>query len=107
MVVVMPPISVAIPIGIRIFDELIFVLRATAIRAGIKITTMGVLLMKALVNAPNNNTPRNEIFGCLIHDLDKKTTSGCKDPLISIALPIARSAQMVTKASWPKLEKKK
>ncbi len=99
MVVVIPPISVAIPMGIRIFDELILVLRATAMRAGIKMTTMGVLLMKALANPPNNNTPRNEIFGCLIHDLDKKTISGCKEPLTSIALPMARSAQMVTKAS--------
>ena len=107
MVVDIPPRSVAIPMGIRIFDELTLALCATAIRAGIKMTTIGVLLMKALKNAPKNSTPRNEIFGCLVHDVDKKPISGCNEPLISIALPIANNAQMVTNASWPKLDTKK
>ena len=63
MVVAMPPMIVAIPIGIRTLEELIFAFSLTAISAGINITTIGVLLINALKNAPNKSTPRREIFG--------------------------------------------
>ena len=101
----MPPINVAIPIGINTFFELMFASLATAINAGISITTIGVLLIKALKKAPNIRTPRKDNCGCFTQDLDSKETNGLKEPLISIAFPTASKAQIVTKASFPKLFK--
>ena len=63
IVVAIPPIIVAIPIGISTFEELIFAFSLTAIKAGINITTIGVLLINALKKAPNKSTPRRDILG--------------------------------------------
>ena len=107
MVVDMPPIKVAIPIGIRILEELISAFWATAMSAGINITTIGVLLIKALKKAPKRSTPSNESLGWLTQDLDKKPISGWREPLTSMAFPMARSKQIVISASLPKLVIKK
>ena len=107
MVVDMPPIKVAIPIGSNTLVVLMSVFRAAAIKAGINMTTIGVLFMKALKKAPKISTPRKANLGCLLQADDNKTTRGCKDPLTSMAFPIANKAQIVIRASCPKLDKKK
>jgi len=48
MLVLIPPTSVAMPMGINKPDELVFVRIETEIKIGNNRTTMGVLLTKAL-----------------------------------------------------------
>ena len=63
IVVAIPPMIVAIPIGMSTFEELIFAFSLTAISAGISMTTIGVLLINALKKPPNKSTPRSDSFG--------------------------------------------
>ena len=61
--VVIPPTSVAKPIGMSIFDEEDLLRRQTLIRIGTKSTTMGVLLTKADRQAPVINVANNDSAG--------------------------------------------
>ena len=63
IVVLIPPIMVAKPIGIRIFDGAVSVRCATPTRIGSIMTTIGVLFANALMNAALANVARSANAG--------------------------------------------
>lgn len=74
----------------------------TPMRMGSSITTMGVLLRKALQMAPTSRVARNDSLGLALHVRARKAASGRSAPVVSMPLPTIMSAQMVMSASWPK-----
>ncbi len=106
MVVAIPPISVARPMGISVPDGAVPVRIHTATSMGNNMTTMGVLFRKALQIAPTRSVTRSASFGRSIHAPAMSVASGCSAPVDSMPLPTTSNAQIVTSASWPKWLKK-
>ena len=106
MVVDIPPIIVARPIGIITPDTGNFDRSDAPTRIGINKTTIGVLFMKALSNAPATSVVSKASTGCVAQARPTTVASGCKAPVVSSALPTIISAQIAIKASLPKPAKK-
>jgi hypothetical protein len=106
MVVAIPPISVAMPIGISTDDGAVPVRRQTATRIGNNITTIGVLFRNALATAPSANVTSSANVGLLCQLLDIIEARGCNAPVVSSPLLTINNAQIVMSASCPKELKK-
>ena len=102
MVVHMPPIRVAKPIGIRILlgDEA--VRRQTLMRMGSSSTTMGVLLMKADSAPAISSIAAKERMGDLTQNWLSRRPKGSSAPVCMRPWPRIMRAQTAISASWPK-----
>ena len=106
IVVDMPPMIVARPIG-SMTPDIENLLRSDApTRIGISSTTIGVLFMKALRTAPDTSVTSSAVNGMVDQALPTIVARGCRAPVVSSALPTIMSAQIATSASLPKPEKK-
>ena len=85
IVVDMPPMIAANPIGIMTFDTGNFVRRETPTNMGINNTMIGVLFMKALKTLAVIIVNRSARTGQFIHALLINDASGCSAPVLSIA----------------------
>ena len=102
MVVDMPPMIVASPIGIMTPDTGNFDRSEAPTRIGISSTTIGVLFMKALRMAPATSVATMASTGREAQARPTMFASGCRDPVVSSALPTIMSAQIAISASLPK-----
>ena len=102
MVVAMPPIRVARPMGIRMDEGCVRLRSATLTRIGSSMTTMGVLLRKALSAAATMSVSSRDIPGLARQLLAIITATGLSEPVVSSPLPTIISAAIVISASWPK-----
>ena len=87
MVVAIPPIIVTNPAGISIFEAAKLFFYETVIKIGINMTTIGVLLRKALKNALINKVIRNVRLGCFDQWLVINFDSGFIAPVRSMPRP--------------------
>ena len=106
IVVDMPPMIVARPIGIMTSETGNFDRSEAPTRIGIRSTTIGVLFMNALSTAPAIRVARVAMNGRDDQALPTTVASGCNAPVVSSALPTIMSVQIVIKASLPKPAKK-
>jgi len=106
IVVDMPPMIVARPIGIITPDTGNLERSDAPTRIGMSNTTIGVLFMKALRIAPATSVVRSASTGRDDHARPTTVASGCNAPVVSSALPTIMSAQIATSASLPKPAKK-
>ena len=106
MVVDMPPIIVARPIGSMTPETGNLTRKDTPTRIGISRTTIGVLFMNALSIAPATSVTNSASDGRLCHALLTIEASGCSAPVVSSALPTIINAQIAISASLPKPAKK-
>ena len=106
IVVDMPPMIVARPIGSMIWETGNFDRSDAPTRIGMSNTTIGVLFMNALRTAPASSVMSVASTGR--DDQARPTTlaNGCSAPVVSSALPTIISVQMATRASLPKPAKK-
>ena len=101
IVVAMPPIIVARPIGNMTSDTGNFTRIDTPTRIGRSRTTIGVLFMNALSTPPATSVTRVASSGRVDQARLTTVASGCNAPVVSSALPTIISAQIVTRASLP------
>ncbi len=106
IVVDIPPIIVARPIGNIAPDTGNFTRIDAPTRIGMSNTTIGVLFIKALRIAPATSVVIRASTGRVDHALPTIVASGCKAPVVSSALPTIIRAQIATSASLPKPAKK-
>ena len=106
IVVDMPPMIVASPMGIMTPDTANFERSDAPTMIGMSSTTIGVLFMKALRIAPATRVMRRANTGREDQALPTTFASGCNAPVVSSALPTIISAQIATSASLPKPAKK-
>ena len=106
IVVDIPPIIVASPIGSMTPDTGNLARSEAPTSIGISRTTIGVLFMNALRIAPAVRVIRSASTGLDDHALLTTFASGCNAPVVSSALPTIMSAQIATSASLPKPAKK-
>lgn len=106
MVVLMPPTSVAKPIGINIPEADVFVRNETLIRIGSNSTTIGTLFTKALSIAPTISVNSSESCGLIRHRRARPRPTGSRAPVRTSPCPAIMSAVTATRASWPKPRKK-
>ncbi len=99
MMVPLPPIRVAKPMGISVAEAGALVCAARLIRIGSSMTTMGVLFMNALSTAVTSRIRSSAKAGILVHNRPSWLTTGSSAPVFSSALPTIISAHMVTSAS--------
>ena len=106
IVVDIPPMMVARPIGSITPDTGNFARSEAPTRIGMSNTTIGVLFMKALRIAPAISVVNKATAGCFDQALLTTLASGCRAPVVSSALPTIISAQIAINASLPKPAKK-
>ena len=106
MVVAMPPMMLAKPIGISVPDGETPERIETPINMGSINTTMGVLLMKALSVAVIRMVNNKETAGDLRHSLPRKRPTGSSAPVRIRPCPTSISPQTATRALWPNPRKK-
>ncbi len=106
IVVLMPPMIVANPIGIRIFEVDTLVRCATPTRIGRSITTIGVLLANALTNAAITSVTSKAMTRLNNQNCVSRRPIGRKPPLTSTPLARMSSRQIVISASLPKPSRK-
>ena len=106
MVVVMPPTSVAKPIGIRMLEADLPVRSEMLVRIGSNSTTIGTLLTKALKIPPTISVSSRENSGLTDHKLASERPTGSRAPVRTRPCPAIIRAQTATSASWPKPRKK-
>ena len=106
MVVDMPPMMVARPIGIMTSDTGNLDRSEAPTRMGMSRTTIGVLFMNALSTAPATSVATSASTGRDDHARPTTFASGCSAPVVSSALPTIINAQMAISASLPKPAKK-
>ena len=104
MVVPMPPIRVAKPIGINIPDAGVPVRKETLIKIGKSRMTMGTLFTKALSTAPTRRVSKNENAGVMVQSLARILPTGSNAPVLDKPCPIIINAVTATRASCPKPE---
>ena len=102
MVVDIPPIIVARPIGNITSETGNLTRMETPTRIGNSNTTMGVLFRNALRMPAANRVTSVASRGRVDQALLTIVASGCSAPVVSIALPTIISAQIVINASLPK-----
>ena len=83
MLVLMPPIRVAMPMGINMPEALLLVRIDTEIRIGRSRTTMGVLLTKALSTAPMTKVTSREKVGDIFQSLARYRPIGSSAPVLT------------------------
>ncbi len=99
MVVPMPPINVAKPIGIRIPEGAVPVFRDTLIRIGRSKITIGTLFTNALRMAPITKVNRNESAGDIVQSFASTRPTGSSAPVCDKPCPIIIKAHTATRAS--------
>ena len=102
IVVLIPPMIVAKPTGISILEGEISTRCATPTRIGSIITTIGVLLAKALVNAANTRVASRASLRRPSQTWLSHFPTACNAPLISTPLARTSNRQIVISASLPK-----
>ena len=105
MVVPMPPIRVASPMGIRMPLGELAVRRHTLMSMGSSRTTIGVLLMTADSAAATTSVTRNDRNGSLPQKRLSIRPTGSSAPVRMRPWPSTISAQTAISASWPNPEK--
>ena len=106
MEVLMPPTSVAKPIGISIPVAGIWVRNETLTRIGSNSTTIGTLFTKALSMAPTISVSSSDSCGLMRHRRASPRPTGSRAPVRTRPCPAIMSAATATRASWPKPRKK-
>ena len=106
IVVDMPPMMVASPIGIITPDIENFERSDAPTMIGMSNTTIGVLFMNALKMAPATSVVIRASTGRVDQARPTTVASGCSAPVVSSALPTIMSAQIAISASLPKPAKK-
>ena len=81
IVVLMPPTSVANPIGISTLDAGVLVRSDTLIRIGSSSTTIGTLLTNALSTPPITSVNSREIDGAAVHARASSLPTGSSAPV--------------------------
>ncbi len=99
IVVAAPPIRVATPIGIRIFEGLIRVRIETVISTGSSRTTIGVLLTNALSVAAITSVSSIDSTGQVAQSFARTEPSGSSAPVRTRPCPTIMRAQTATSAS--------
>ena len=102
IVVDMPPMMVASPIGSMTPETGNFTLSDTPTRMGISSTTIGVLFMNALRIALAMSVTSSARSGRDDHAPLTRVASGWSAPVVSSALPTIIRAQIAISASLPK-----
>ena len=99
MVVPMPPINVAKPMGIKIFAGEVDVRKQTLMRMGKSSTTIGVLLMNADNTAPTTSVAAKDKNGALPQKRPSNRPTGSSAPVVTNPWPSTMSAQTAINAS--------
>ena len=102
IVVLIPPTMVEKPIGIRTAEAETELRSETLIRIGISSTTMGTLLMNALVAAATSRVSSRERPGLRIHRRARVWPTGSSAPVRTRPWPAIISAHTAISASCPK-----
>jgi hypothetical protein len=102
IVVLIPPIIVASPIGSRMPEVEVRLRIAAPISIGSISTTMGVLFMNALSTAPTTSVASSASTGARFQKRLRRRATGSSAPVRTSACPATISAHTATSASWPK-----
>ena len=106
MVVAMPPMMLAKPIGINELEGAAPVLTATPISIGSISTTMGVLLINALRKAVMTMVISSDKAGLRRHNLANRRPTGSSAPVLIRPWPTTINADTAIRARLPKPAKK-
>src|SRR5690606_16872040 len=99
IVVPIPPINVANPIGSNTPDVEVLLRAAVPTNIGSINTTMGVLFIKALNTAPIPKVNKSATAGFHFHSFASRLVTGSKAPVLTSPSPAIINAQTATNAS--------